>query len=183
MNINSVPPTIKSEYPYRGKRINMRCDWVDCNLESGLILREVVEHPGAVVIIPLGEDNQITLVKQYRHSVGSVLLECPAGTREPQEEPLITAMRELSEEAHLEAKEWKSLGILYPVPGFSTEKQEIFLAKGLTEKTANRDPGEFIEIHQFTLDQIKQMIKNFEIVDAKTIASIYRAELMGLFES
>ena len=180
MDINFVPPTSKSEKVYRGKRINVRCDWVDCGLEE-LVLREVVEHPGAVVILTIDHDRNIILVKQYRHAIKKVLFECPAGTRELGESALDTAKRELEEEANFEAAKWSSLGVLHPMPGLSNEVQELFYASELKSKNGTTDPGEFVEVHKFTLGQVKKMILEFEITDAKTIACIYRAELLGLF--
>ena len=98
MDINFIPPTVKSEQVYKGKRINVRKDWVDCGLDS-LVIREVIEHPGAVVILPIHSDGTITLVRQYRHALGLVTLECPAGTREIGEDPLSTAKRDLASPA------------------------------------------------------------------------------------
>jgi len=178
MDINFIPNTVKSELVYEGKRINVRKDWVDCGLDS-LVLREVVEHPGAVVIVPICSDGSIILVKQFRHALSEVTLECPAGTREIGEEPLSTAKRELAEEVKKSAKKWDFIGHIYPVPGLSNERQELYVAKDLAEAQGDLDPGEFIEICSYTLDQIKRMIISSEITDSKTIAAIFIAEQAG----
>lgn len=178
MDINSRPNIVKSEQVYTGKRINVRNDWVDCGLDS-LVLREVVEHPGAVVILPVCLDGSIILVKQFRHALGDVTLECPAGTREAGEAPLTTAKRELAEEIKKSAKSWKYLGYLYPVPGLSNERQELYIARDLAEAEADPDPGEFIEICHFTLNEVKKMIACNKISDSKTIATIFMAEHTG----
>jgi ADP-ribose pyrophosphatase len=181
MNINFVPPTISTKKAYSGKRISVRLDEVNCGLES-TVLREVVEHPGAVVILPIGKNGEITLVRQYRHALDRIMIECPAGTREIGEDPLSTAKRELAEEAKLTATTWDFLGQLHPVPGFSTEAQELYLARNLSVTYADTDPGEYIEVMQVTLKEIKDMIKNSLITDSKTICIIYRAELLGYLD-
>lgn len=180
MDLNYVPPTIKTEKPYLGKRINVRLDWVDCNLED-LILREVIEHPGAVVIVAYSQEKKIPLVNQYRHAINCTTFECPAGTRELNEDSLITAKRELAEEAKLAASEWSSLGYIYAAPGISNEKQNLYFASGLSNVSANTDPGEYVEVVWFSLDEIKKMIREYIIIDSKTISAIYRADLLGFF--
>jgi ADP-ribose pyrophosphatase len=180
MTINTVPPTVKSDRPYAGKRISVRRDWVDCG-HDGLVLREIIEHPGAVIILPLTIDKKIVLVSQYRHPLDTVLFECPAGTRELNENPLETAKRELAEEAKLSAKVWIDFGYLHPLPGLSNEIQIIFIAKDLQDCDMPTDPGEFLEIHSFDVDEVKRMINDGKITDTKTISAIFKADLNGHF--
>ena len=179
MDISFVPITLKSEILYRGKRINVRVDEVDCKLDFP-VKREVVEHPGAVVILPISDDKKIIFVHQYRHALGFTTYELPAGTRELGEDPLSTAKRELSEEVKYSANNWKSLGTIYPLPGLSNELQHLFLATSLYVDYKDSDPGEYIEVAEFTLDQVKEMIISNLITDAKTIAALYKAVLLGL---
>jgi 8-oxo-dGDP phosphatase len=96
--------------------------------------RTVVEHPGAVAILGLDDANRVLMIKQYRHPVGRMLWEIPAGLRDhPGEDPLITARRELLEETGYRARDWRVLADFYSSPGFSTERLRVFLARGLEE--------------------------------------------------
>ncbi|HKS53191.1 MAG TPA: NUDIX hydrolase [Pseudonocardiaceae bacterium] len=102
--------------------------------------REVVEHIGSVVILPLHDDGSVVMIEQYRHPLGRRIRELPAGLLDaPGEEPLTTAQRELLEEVGYTARDWSVLVDLVPSPGFSDESQRVFLARGLTE--ADRPPG------------------------------------------
>jgi 8-oxo-dGDP phosphatase len=96
--------------------------------------RTVVEHPGAVAILGLDDANRVLMIKQYRHPVGRMLWEIPAGLRDhPGEDPLITARRELLEETGYRAGDWRVLADFYSSPGFSTERLRVFLARDLEE--------------------------------------------------
>ncbi len=144
------------------------------------IVRTVVRHPGAVVMLPIDNDGRVVLVRQYRWSVDCALLELPAGTREINEEPLATAKRELAEEIGKSATEWISLGELFPAPGFCDEKQFIFLAKGLSEASAEGDEDEEIEVVHMTIEELDAAIRENQIQDGKTLATILLARSHGL---
>jgi len=146
------------------------------------IERSVVEHIGAVVILPIRGDGKIVMVRQYRWSVCEWLLELPAGTREIGEEPLITAQRELAEEIGCQATSWNYLGELLPAPGFCSERQHCYLAQGLSEKKAEGDEDEEIEIIPMTLKELESAITSNEIKDSKTIAVLGLARAKGLLE-
>src|SRR5919204_1942121 len=112
---------IKTEYPYRGRVLNLRLDTV--RLPNGNeTKREIAEHPGAVAIVALDAKDRVILVRQYRHAVGRELLEIPAGTFEKDEPPEKTAPRELKEETGLTAKRWELLARFYASPGVLTEE-------------------------------------------------------------
>jgi ADP-ribose pyrophosphatase len=175
----NIPPTIRTERKYQGKRLNLRNDYVDCGLES-LVCREVVEHPGAVVILPVLDDGNLLMIEQYRHPIETFMFEFPAGTLEKDESPDICAARELVEETNMRASRLESLGILHPAPGFCNEVQYLFIAHDLTHEQGTTDPGEVIETRSLHISEIKKAIVEGMITDSKSIAILYHACLRGL---
>jgi ADP-ribose pyrophosphatase len=150
-------------------------------LPSGrTVVRQVVKHPGAVVIIPQLEDSRLVLIAQYRFAVGATLLEFPAGTLEPGEEPLHCARRELIEETGYRADHWRALGIMYPSPGYCDERQHLFVASGLVPDHAAGDEDEVIDVKELTVREVERAIADGTLVDAKSIAAYARAKLQGV---
>jgi class 3 adenylate cyclase/8-oxo-dGTP pyrophosphatase MutT (NUDIX family) len=143
-------------------------------------VRQVVQRPGAVVIIPQLEDGRLMLIAQYRFAVGATLLEFPAGTLEPGEAPLDCARRELIEETGYRADHWRALGILYPSPGYCDEKQYLFVATGLAPEHAAGDDDEMIEVKRLTVQEVERIIADGALVDAKSSAAYARAKLQGV---
>lgn len=134
------------------------------------IVREVVIHPGAVVVLPLLDRDRVVMIRNYRHSVEQELLELPAGTREPGEEPIVTAARELEEETGYRAGQLSLLTEFYTSPGLLTERMYAFLAEELTPVDARPEDGEIITVQVTPLDTIRQMIVEGAFLDGKTIA-------------
>ncbi len=132
--------------------------------------REVVRHPGAVVVIALDSDDEVYLVRQYRHPIGRYLLELPAGGLEPGEEPLAAAKRELREEVGLEALEWTSLGSFFSSPGFVNEHLHAFLAEKLTRVPTDPDDDEDISVVRYPLAGLLEHLE--DTPDAKTLATL-----------
>ena len=150
-------------------------------LPSGrTVVRQVVQHPGAVVIVPQLEDSRLVLIEQYRFAEGETLLEFPAGTLEPGEEPLLCAKRELIEETGYRADHWRALGIIYPSPGYCDEKQHLFVASGLVPEHAAGDDDKILEVKQLTVQEVERVIASGALVDAKSIAAYARAKLQGV---
>src|SRR5262245_20816987 len=132
------------EIIYRGKKIDLAIDTT--TLPDGTALeREVVLHPGAVVILPMIDADRVCLLRNFRHSVGETLLELPAGTLEPPEPPETTAERELAEETGYRAGRWQKLAEYYPSPGILNERMYFFLAGELLPGPPEQQPGEQIE--------------------------------------
>jgi 8-oxo-dGDP phosphatase len=124
-------PVVSSDVLVRSRLITVRSDMVRTP-ENNVAERDVVLHPGAVAVLALDDADRILMIRQYRHPVGRLLWEIPAGLRDvPGEELWVTAPRELMEEAGYRAKDWRVLVDYYSSPGFSTERLRIFLARGL----------------------------------------------------
>ena len=167
--------TVESKVIYQGKVLSLRLD--DVTLPNGKSSkREVVEHAGAVTVVAVTNEQKVLLVKQYRYSVGEVLLELPAGGLNHGEAPLKCAKRELKEETGWEATDWEELPTFYTTPGFTNEKMYLFLAKNLTYTGQNLDEDEFIQVVSVPLDETLNMIQRGEIRDAKSIVGILLAK-------
>jgi ADP-ribose pyrophosphatase len=150
----------------------------ELRLPSGrTVVRQVVHHPGAVVIMPQLEDGRLLLIAQYRFAVGETMLEFPAGTLEPGEAPLECARRELIEETGYRAEHWRALGVTYPSPGYCDEQQHLFMATGLVPAHAAADEDEIIEVKGLTVQEVERSIADGRLVDAKSIAAYARAKL------
>ena len=136
------------------------------------VTRELVLHPGAVVIIPFVDKKRILLLKQFRYASQGDLWEIPAGTLERGEKPIDCAKRELEEETGFKAKKFKFLSRFFPAPGISNEIMTLYKAEGLFPGKKNLDHDEWIEHKVISVKIALQMIKKGEICDGKTIAAI-----------
>ena len=133
----------------------------------------LLPHPGAVVILAQ-RDQRFALVRQLRPAVDEHLWELPAGTRNPNEDPAVTARRELAEETGLRAADWQLLGVFYPAPGYSTETMWLYWARDPTDGEADPDDGEDIEtVAWFTPAELAAMVRDGRLRDGKTIAALY----------
>lgn len=164
---------ITSSRPFSGQKITLRVDLAKYSDGTSRNI-EIVEHPGAVLIIPVTSNGKIVFVKQYRTAVDRILTELPAGTLEKGEDPLNCAKRELEEETGFQAKKIISLSGFYPAPGFCTEYIHIFVASELIGGKLKPDEDEGIDPIELSLDQACDMIDKNLIVDAKTIVSIFK---------
>lgn len=165
--------TLKSEKIFEGRIVNLRVDTVELP-DGRSTTREVVEHRGAVAIVPMLDHDKIIMVRQYRQPVGRTLLEIPAGTLD-QETPADCARRELVEEIGYYPEKLTEMFHSYLSPGYSTEMLYTFLAEDLTKAEENRDSDEFLEIVPIDLQDAVQMIRKGEIIDAKSICGILLA--------
>jgi ADP-ribose pyrophosphatase len=138
---------------------------------------EVIRHPGAAAIVPLTSAGEVVMLEQYRHAVGGSLWEIPAGTMDPEDaSPLDCARRELVEETGFSAATWDALGELTPVPGYSDERIHLFLARALSPAAQNLDVDEIVSVTPLPLAEVRQMVFDGRITDAKTIAGIFMIE-------
>lgn len=139
---------------------------------------EIIEHPGAAVILPIDAEGNLFLVQQWRRAAKRILYELPAGTLEPNEDPLICARRELREETGFDSQKITSIGGFYTAPGFCNEYLHLFLAQDLFLNPLPLDEDEGIDLIRISLEKTREMILNNEICDAKTIAGILRYMLL-----
>jgi ADP-ribose pyrophosphatase len=138
---------------------------------------EIIRHPGSVVLIPVTDNGDVVLVRQYRHAIGRSAWELPAGSLKPGEDPRAAAIRECHEEIGLIPASVERLGALFPTPGYCDEEMTFFRATGLREPSANdpaakQDEDEDIEAQRFPVDTIRKMVTSGEIVDLKTVAGL-----------
>jgi ADP-ribose pyrophosphatase len=162
--------TLSTSRPWTGGRIGIRVDEVE-RLDGHRTRREIVEHPGAAAILAW-DGRRLALVRQWRHATGRTLLEIPAGTLEPDEEPEATARRELAEEVGLAASSWVVGPTFWTAPGFCTELMHLFLATDLRPANADGDDDEALEVDWMELDDALAAIDDGRIRDAKSMAGI-----------
>lgn len=169
--------TISSEVQFTGRIVEVRVDQIE--LPNGKpAKREVVAHPGGVCILPLHEDNTVTVVRQYRYPFGKVITELPAGKLDKGEAPRLCALRELEEEAGLVPAELMDLGALLSSPGFSDEVLHMYLARGLTQKPCHPDEDEFLELDRVPFAQLLGAVMSGELEDAKTVAAVLKTKVL-----
>jgi ADP-ribose pyrophosphatase len=167
---------IETSQVFKGRLLDVRLDRV--RLPDGSeAAREYVKHQGAVVMIPVKDDGKLILERQFRYPLGRSMIEFPAGKIEPGEPVEETARRELLEETGFTAREWRRLGLMHPCVGYSNERIEIFLARGLERHGGqNLDQGEFIDLLELTAEEAAQAVRDGKITDAKTLAALFWAE-------
>jgi len=167
---------IEKQIIYNGKKVHLEVHRLE-NEETGKeVRREVVVHPGAVVVLPVMEDGRVLMIRNHRYSVQQVLIELPAGTLEKGEDPMNCAGRELLEETGYLAGKLQRIGAFFTSPGILTEKLYAFAAYHLEKKEAALEEDEEIEIMPVLFDDALKMIDTAEIIDAKTIATLLMYE-------
>jgi len=136
---------------------------------------EVIRHPGAAAIVPLLDPDTVLLLRQYRHAIGHTILEIPAGTLDTDETPETCAKRELIEETGYCGHQWKRLGEITPVPGYSDERIHLFMASSLKPDRQSLDRDELIEVFPVPYEEALRMVFQGEIQDAKSMAGLLLA--------
>lgn len=140
--------------------------------DGGHATREYIRHPGAVAVIPILDDGRLVMVRQYRHAVGTVLLEFPAGKIDPGEPVLACAVRELAEETGYRAREWARAGAFHNAAAYSTEAMEIWFARGLQAGPQRLDPGEFLDLHRVEEAELDRLAAAGQLSDMKTMIGL-----------
>jgi len=169
--MNFDEQTVESISVYKGLIVDVRRD--KARLHNGKIVdREVVEHPGGVAVLPLDEDGNVTLVRQFRYTVMRDMLEIPAGKLEIGEDPEECGRRELHEEVGLTANKFDLLCVMRPSAGISTERLYLYLARDLEFIGLNPDTDEFLEVIKMPLAELADMAVKGEIEDAKTALAV-----------
>jgi ADP-ribose pyrophosphatase len=137
---------------------------------------DFVRHPGAAAVVAVDSDQRVCLVRQYRHGVADFMWEIPAGKLDPGEAPEICAVRELAEETGVRAREWSSLGLYVPAPGFFTEVIHMYLARGLEIGASSPDADEELELQWLPIEEALQKHLKGEWNDGKTALALWRAQ-------
>ena len=159
---------------FRGRVITVTVDEVV--LPNGCMAElELIHHPGGAVVVAVDTEGQVCLLRQYRHAAGEWLWELPAGKLEPGEDPLVTARRELTEEAGVSARDWRSLGTYFSSPGVLTEVLHLFLATGLEPARAAPESSEVFEVQWMPLEEAFERASRGDIRDGKTALGLVRA--------
>lgn len=167
--------TIGKQTVYQGRAF--RVDVVDARLPDGKVRKfDLVQHPGAVTIVPLDSEGRLLFVRQFRLGAGKDLLELPAGTLEPGEDPDACAAREIREETGMAAKLMKKLGTFYMAPGYSSEYMHVYLATGLYPSRLEGDEDEFLQLEAIPVDQVFEMVSKGELLDGKSLAALLMAK-------
>lgn len=173
--------TIKSEDIYEGRIVKLRVETVE--LPNRMYAkREIVDHARGVGILALKDPQTMIMVRQFRVAVKETLLEIPAGLVDPGESPQEAAQRELQEEIGKKAGKLTYLLDSYASPGFSTEKLSLFLAEDLEDSKLSLDATEFLHVEEYPIQTLYQKVRNFEIMDAKSIIAILYAKFHLLRE-
>jgi ADP-ribose pyrophosphatase len=173
--VPAKPPyrLLESRKLYRGFNFQLTKDRFVLDAAPGkVVTRELVDHPGAVVILPFAGKKRILLLRQFRYAARGDLWEIPAGTLERGEKTLACAKRELEEETGFRAKRWKLLARFFPAPGISNELMTLYKAEGLEPGKKNLDHDEWIEHETVSLAKARRMIRQGTIRDAKTIIAV-----------
>ena len=166
---------IKSETLMKGRAFSIRRDHLKTP-DGRETKYDIIEHGGSVVIIPIDENGNVLLVRQYRHATGGDLLELPAGTLDDNEDPKVCAAREIREETGMAAGKLLKLGDFYLVPGYSTEFMHVFLATELSDNPLEADADEFLSVESIPIAEAIQMAERGEMPDAKSLAALFLAK-------
>jgi len=172
---------IQSELKYTGRVFDVRRDQV--RLPDGQVTAlDIVEHNGAVTMVPVDSDHYIWLVRQYRHAAGVELLELPAGGMEQNEDPFECAQRELREEIGMTSGSMEKVGSFYLAPGYSTEFMHILLARDLSPAPLPGDIDEILHTEKYPISEVYTMVSHGAIQDAKSLAALFLVQpiLMNL---
>ena len=162
--------TVQKNYIYKGKILTLRKD--DALLPDGKpCIREIIEHSGGACVLYV-EENKVLLVRQYRYAYGENVYEIPAGKLNENEPPIQAAARELEEETGVKAEKSQLLYVIYPTPGYTNEKIYIYRAYAGEKVDRHLDDGEFLDVEWVPIEKVKEMLKNGEIKDGKTVIAL-----------
>lgn len=170
---------ISSSIAFQGHAFRLRQDKL-ITPDGREVTYEIIDHPGAVTIIPMDAERRILFIRQYRPATGEVMLELPAGTLNPGEDPLVCAHREVREETGMAARKMDKLGELWLAPGYSNEYLWFFLATDLYAAPLDQDEDEFIAVEPILYESALEMARQGKILDGKTMAGLQM--LRGVLE-
>jgi ADP-ribose pyrophosphatase len=158
---------------FRGRIVTVNIETV--RLPNGHVTDlDIIHHPGGAAVVAINSAGQVCLIRQFRHAAGGWIWELPAGKLEPQEPPLVTAQRELVEEAGATARSWTSLGTYVSSPGVFTEIVHLYLARELRAVSMSHEAGELIEVHWIDMEEACSRALDGDINDGKTAVGLLR---------
>ena len=160
--------TLQSQQVYRGHFLDVRRDEVRLP-DGSSASREYIVHPGAVMIVPLLDDDRLVVERQWRYPLARTFVEFPAGKLDAGELPLACAIRELNEETGYCAAEWARAGVLHNAIAYSNEGIEVWFARGLRAGARQLDTGEFLDVVSASVDELDALARSGELTDAKTL--------------
>jgi ADP-ribose pyrophosphatase len=163
---------LSSQTIYEGKVLRVKQDTYQLHDRTRVF--DIIEHAGAVVIVPITAEGKIILVQQWRRAADEITIELPAGTLEEGEDPLDCAKRELQEEISHAAKKWTPLGGFFSAPGYCTEYLHLFAAEDLHPSALEPDDDEMIDTLTVSVGEVKHMVEQNRIRDTKTVAGILK---------
>jgi len=167
-----IEKKLSSRVVYEGSFLKVMSDEVE--LPNGKkSVREYIPHPGASLIIPVTDKGQLVMIRQYRYPLQAEFIEFPAGQVDVGEDSRTAAERELAEEIGMSAKEFRHLTTIHPVIGYSNEKIEIYLAKGLFAANQHLDEDEFLNIFETSFEDALELMKQGKITDVKTMIGLF----------
>lgn len=175
--MNLTEKKLSSEKIFDGRILHIRRDTVELP-DGAQSTREVVDHPGGVCVLALDDEGRVLLVRQFRYPYEKVLTEIPAGKLEYGEDPEEAALRELREETGAVPGKFRSLGELYPSPGYCGEIIRLYLAQELTFGETALDEDEFLDVERMPFGELTELVLQGEIRDAKTIAAVLKTKLL-----
>ncbi|MBR6337609.1 MAG: NUDIX hydrolase [Ruminococcus sp.] len=169
--------TVSSELIFDGKVVKLYKD--EARLEDGSVVsRELIKHPGGVCVVPIDQEGNVYLVKQFRYPFKTQLIEIPAGKLEYGEDPEQCGLRELKEEAGAECDRFDYLGKLYPTVAYDSEIIYMYLARDLSFGERDLDDDEFLDVFKVPFEKAVEMVMSGEILDSKTQLAILKAKMM-----
>lgn len=181
-NAQGSPAVVARRLIHKGRKFDF--EMLTIHRPDGSHLeREIVRHPGAVVVVPLTDDGLIVLIRNFRISLSEKIWECCAGTLESGEDPAICAGRELIEETGYRAASIESIGWFYTTPGMTDERMHAFIAKGLTHIGQDLEDDESIEVETFPVAKVFDMIDRGELRDAKSMTALLVAHRRGMLSN
>lgn len=163
---------VQESIAFEGKFLKVHSDTVRLP-DAQLTYREYIRHPGAVVILPIFEDNSVLLERQFRYPLNRVFIEFPAGKIDHGEDALATAKRELKEETGYTASDWKFICTIHNAIAYSDEHLDIFVARGLHAGIAKLDNGEFLDTFKAPMSDVLAWVREGKITDVKTIIGAF----------
>lgn len=168
---------LSREMKFDGRVVKLYVDQVE--LDNGTrTFREVIEHPGGVCVLPIDENGDVYMVKQFRYPFMKALYELPAGKLEFGENHRECGIRELKEETGATADSFEYLGCIYPTVAYDTEIIHMYLARGLHFGEQHLDEGEFLDVIKLPFEKVVEMALNGELPDAKTQAAVLKTKIL-----